>query len=154
MNKKTHFMPFSLGWCVNFQVEFTLKIPVIPVTLSSVTTLAGFLTFYFDFAEQRQHHYQRDKLCNKCVRRLCHLLHPGLHGTAPGRGRVRSGWPRARPGLRRLPRSPDATAHLAALVAAFLLHAHPAGSWHTGKLSLSLLPHVRKLKKFPSIWNL
>lgn len=90
--------------------------------------------WHSDFAEQRQHHYQRDELRNKCVRRLCHLLHPGLHGAAPGRGRVRGGWPRARPGLHRLPRSPDAAAHLATLVAAFLLHAHPAGTRHTGKL--------------------
>lgn len=144
MNKNSLYA-FTLGWCVNIQIEFTLKFQC-TWTLSTVTTLVGFLTLYFDFAEQRQHHYQCDKLCNECVCRLCHLLHPGLHGTAPGRGRVRGGWPRARPGLCCLPRSSDAATHLATLVAAFFLHAHPAGSRHTGKLSPSLLPQVRKFK--------
>lgn len=104
-----------------------------------------FLTLDFDFAEQRQHHYQCDKLRNKCVRRLCHLLHPGLHGAAPGCGRVRGGRPWPRLGLRCLPRSADTAAHLAPLVAAFLLHAHPAGSRHSGKLSLFIGPFTIKV---------
>lgn len=84
-------MPEAWVGVCNFQNQIDTKIPIFPGTLISLTTLAGFLTLCFDFAEQRQHHYQCDELCNKCVRRLCHLLHPGLHGSAPGRRRVRGG---------------------------------------------------------------
>ncbi|XP_074858274.1 sodium- and chloride-dependent glycine transporter 1 isoform X1 [Carettochelys insculpta] len=80
---------------------------------------------------QGQHHHQYHQLRHQCLRRLRHLLHPGLHGPAPGHGHLPGGRPRARPGLRGLPRGPDTAARLAPLVHPLLLHAHPAGAGHS-----------------------
>lgn len=90
--------------------------------------------FFCYFATQRQHHHQRDQLCHQRVRRLRHLLHPGLHGTQPERARVGGGRPRPRPGLRGLPRSPHSAPHLPTVVAALLLHAHPSRSRDSGEV--------------------
>lgn len=82
---------------------------------------------------QRQHHHQHNQLCHQCVCWLRDLLHPGLHGPPPERARVGGGRPRPGPGLRGLPRSPHAAAHLTAVVSALLLHAHPPGTWNSGQ---------------------
>lgn len=88
----------------------------------------------FSISVQRQHHHQHNQLCNQRVCRLCHFLHPGLHGTQPERPSVRGGRPRPGPGLCGLPRSPHSAPHLTPLVAAFLLHAHPPGTRNSGEV--------------------
>lgn len=82
---------------------------------------------------QRQHHHKRDQLCHQRLRRLRHLLHPGLHGPQPERPRVRGGRPRPWPGVRGLPRGSHSAPHLPPLVAALFLHAHPSGTGHAGE---------------------
>ena len=89
--------------------------------------------WFFPTCQQGQHHHQRDQLRHQRVRRLCHLLHPGLHGPPPGCGRVRGGRPGPRPGLRGLPRGPHTAACLPALVHPLLLHAHSAGPGNSGR---------------------